>query len=207
MTRLLLAIAVATAVAYSTGATALAGAYVWTWPDGAPYSIATKGQSAVFLIDGTSARYVYGRPLMPVSVTPVHVDWTLSAEHTTTDAAVRDAFIVAWSSATGGRSVIVNGEGFVSVRVLFDNALGTSNRSGYFLTGGRITVYQQTADAMVRALVHETGHALGCCWGGGAGTTTDGHLVCPPDQIMCPYLTPATRFTDQELVLMGLILP
>ena len=129
-----------------------------------------------------------------------------------TVAAIRTRTVERWSEATLGRSqiIITDGSQLADVFIVFNDVrLPSADARQVSLFGGRLRYIDVSAPLLLRidqegtveTLVHELGHALGCCQGAG---TVEGHWVGCADKIMCSRHGNARRFAEEELRQMGL---
>lgn len=118
--------------------------------------------------------------------------------------------VIAWHQATGGRSRVTpyyGGDGARDIYVVFVNERSTAVGA---IASGRVVVVPMPPpgtpdDWFMMVVLHEVGHALGCCRGDG---TSDGHWIgCPPSppwEFMCPGQVSVSTFSERELAQMGL---
>jgi len=130
-----------------------------------------------------------------------------------TDQIIR-RFVERWSEATGGRSrlIVLEDTAIRDVLVVFNDRSDVRADARFIpFAGGRLRYLELFAPSPLLAvdveytagsLLHELGHALGCCTGPG---TSGGHFVGPNCQrILCSPHGTARTFSQDELGQMGL---
>jgi hypothetical protein len=165
------------------------------------------------LIEGSSTAAAFDPHAITVAFARVNTGGVSPWRAADTDQIIH-RFVERWSEATGARSrlIVLEDTAIRDVLVVFNDRSDDRADARFIpFAGGRLRYLELFAPSPLfpvdveysaGSLLHELGHALGCCTGPG---TSGGHFVGPSCQrILCSPHGTARTFSQDELRQMGL---